>query len=130
MVLFKKFKTSGVPQRSVLGPLLFVIYVDEMIKHYNLNGLVNGILLHADDTKLFSNNPTDLQINLNKLSSWLELYQLALASNKCEHMAINRNCNKAANHYFLNSIAISNVCMMRDLGIFVSCDLTWPYHIS
>jgi len=117
-------------QKYVLGPLLFVIYIDGMIKHCNFNGSVNGIFLYADDSKLF-NNPIDLQTNLNKLSSsWLELYQLALAPNKCEHMAINRKCTKVANQYFLNSIAISNVSMVRDLGIFVSCDLTWRNHFS
>jgi len=92
--------------------------------------MVIFVSVYADDTKIFSNNRTDLQINLNKLSSWLELYQLHLAPNKCKHMAINQKCNKAANQYFFNLITISNVNMVRDLGIFVSCDLTWRNHIS
>ena len=79
---------SGVPQGSILGPLLFVAYIDEGVKISNLHGTSNGMYLYADDAKLFSNNIDNLQSALNRLSAWLCSRQLNLGPAKCEHLHI------------------------------------------
>ena len=76
---------SGVPQGSILGPLLLVAYIDE-----GVHGTDNGMHLYADDVKLFSNNVDNLQSTLNRLSAWLCSCQLNLTPTKCEHFHISR----------------------------------------
>ena len=78
---------SGVPQGSVLGPLLFIIFINNAVKVTSLSGLFCGTFLYADDAKLFSNNPSQLQHALDCFSSWICEYQLCLAPAKCAHLA-------------------------------------------
>jgi hypothetical protein len=75
--------TSGVPQGSVLGPLLFIVYVDDME-----DGLLNKLLKFADDTKLFGKVRDEgeyrsLQEDLMKLSRWSEKWMMPFNVEKC-----------------------------------------------
>ena len=82
---------SGVPQGSVLGPLLLLIYVNDLheaVCHSNLK-------LFADDVALYkevgSNDDCDLiQEGLNGVCSWADKWQLRLNPSKCEPLAITR----------------------------------------
>ena len=80
-----KTVTCGVPQGSVLGPLLFLIYINDMPKCSN----ILESHLFADDTNLFLNNPNilNLEINLNvglgKVSQWLYANKLSLNIELC-----------------------------------------------
>ena len=72
---------SGVPQGSVLGPLLFVIYIDDIVNLVRTSSSANtsDVFLYADDAKLFSHNAAQLQCDLDNLASWLlncQLYHL------------------------------------------------------
>jgi len=84
---------SGVPQGSVLGPILFLIYINDLD-----NGIKNWILKFADDTKIFSvvNNDKDrnqLQNDFNNLLSWAEEWQMLFNVLKCKVMHLGyRNC--------------------------------------
>ena len=76
---------SGVPQGSVLGPLLFTIYINDMPEL-----AVTPIKLFADDTKLFgkSTSSQDTQYDLNKLASWSDSWLQRFNFNKCEVLHI------------------------------------------
>jgi len=83
--------TSGVPQGSVLGPILFLIYINDLDSH-----IVSSILKFADDTKLFStvNNDNDravLQSDLHKLLEWSDKWQMPFSISKCKVMHLGRN---------------------------------------
>ena len=122
---------SGVPQGSILGPLLFVAYIDEDVKISNLHGTSNGMYLYADDVRLFSNNIDNLQSALNRLSAWLCSRQLNLAPAKCEHLHI--SCliaNNSLDHSFqVCSHSINTVKTDKDLGVLISYNLKWSQHI-
>ena len=87
---------SGVPQGSVLGPLLFVVYIDDIVNLGCMSSSANtsDVLLYADDAKLFSHNAAQLQCDLDSIASWLLHCQLSLSPSKCQLLAIAKNlCN-------------------------------------
>ena len=113
--------TSGVPQGSVLGPLLFLIYINDIDI-----GLTSKIAKFADDTKLGTNalNPADvdaLRIDLIKLGEWSERWQMPFNCGKCKVMHIGDR-NPQAN-YSLQGSEIQSVDQEEDLGIIISKDL-------
>ena len=119
---------SGVPQGSILGPLLFVAYIDKVAKISNLHGTDNGLYLYADHAKHFNNNVDNLQSALNRLSAWLCSRQLNLAPTKCEFLHISRFSNSSDQSFQVCSHNINAVGIVKDLGIFISSNLKWSHH--
>ena len=78
---------SGVPQGSILVPLLFVVYVNELFRVVESHSSCK-LLLYADDAKVFSTNPVKLQSAIHKLNICVQSRQLSLAPSKCEHFAL------------------------------------------
>ena len=123
---------SGVPQGSVLGPLLFVVYIDDLVNAASLTRTTaNGMYLFAGDAKLFSDVPHELQTALDSINAWVNDRQLSLAPFKCEHLTIARKHKSPANNIFsLGSHNIKSVSVVKDLGIHVSDSLKWSCHVS
>ena len=121
--------SSGVPQGNVLRPILFIVYINHLIKFCHPHHSNCGIYLYADDTKVFSVDSTDLQTSLDSIQSCMNNLQLQLAPEKCKHLPIHQT-HDTNNTYVLCNKNISTCSTVCDLGIYISSDLKWHSHIS
>lgn len=122
---------SGVPQGSVLGPILFIIYIADICK------VVKNceLYLYADDCKLSfahnKNSPTDaeLQCDLNSISQWADRMQLKLAASKCKILTLNKpRTGLDQREYFIQNQKLEEVNEMKDLGIIIDDKLSFESH--
>ena len=127
--------TCGVPQGSILGPLLFILYVNDMI---NCSKLLHFILF-ADDTNLFysSSNYNDLMdvVNneLDKLSEWFRTNKLSLNISKTNYILFGnrRKCLSDTNFMIhINGNMIERVIVTKFLGVYIDQDLNWKHHTA
>jgi len=112
---------SGVPQGSVLGPLLFLIYINDID-----DSVCSNLLKFADDTKVFSvvhtkNDIDRLQKDLLNLGNWSQDWLMLFNVDKCKVMHLGINNNKA--NYELNGKTLEEVIEERDLGVIIQNDL-------
>ena len=113
---------SGVPQGSEIGPLLFDIFINDLIKIF-----INKTKLYADDTKLLSkvediiNNENSLQKDLNEASEWSRKWLLGFNSSKCVIMHYGNNNPHVK--YTLNGVELKESDCERDLGVYFSSNL-------
>ena len=100
--------TSGIPQGSVLGPILFVIYINDLP-----NEVKSYIKIFADDTKIFRairsmSDIQGLQADINKLIAWSLKWQLHFNNNKCKTIHYGQN---NPNHTY--SVDNTALCMTK-----------------
>ncbi len=124
--------TSGVPQGSVLGPSLFLIFINDM------PDLINSTMkLFADDSKMYrriSRNQTnrDLQVDLDKVCEWSDKWQMVLNQKKCKHMHIGTHEN-GERFSFKNentTVELQLVEEQKDLGLLIDSKLKFSKHIT
>lgn len=120
--------TSGVPQGSVLGPTLFLYFINDMPDV--LDCLVK---IFADDTKAYGPVSTpeeckNLQKNIDKLLSWTDKWQLKFNNDKCKvlHMGKNNLCYT----YKMEGKVLASTDVEKDLGVYVDNELSFEHHIT
>lgn len=121
--------TAGVPQGSALGPLLFLIYVNDIAEH-----LLSVTRLFADDSSLAvsSNNmqyiETTLNQDLQKINDWSRQWLVNFNPNKTEIMIFPSSVTFRPTLYF-NNTKLDFAEHHKHLGLTLSSDLKWHEHI-
>lgn len=125
---------SGVPQGSVLGPVLFLIFINDVT---SICIGESKLKLFADDVKLYTSynvsvsNCGNLQQSIDLLSSWANSWQLCINISKCSVLSIHHNSKSFIPHpYYLNGTQLSASSSVSDLGLLVDSRLTFNLHIS
>ena len=112
---------SGVPQGSVLGPILFLLYINDIS-----NLITTNIKIFADDSKIFGSacniDEADcIQKDLDALDNWCKVWMLKFNPSKCHVLHIGKNNHKYL--YHIGGFLLSSVDDEKDLGIIMSNDL-------
>lgn len=122
--------TSGVPQGSVLGPLLFSIFINDLPSH-----LTSSVRLFADDCIIYRQirSTTDhaiLQQDLECVTNWCTSWQMTLNTDKCKIMTVSRKHSNSLFTYSLNSVTLSRTSSYKYLGVYLTSNLSWAEHIQ
>ena len=104
---------------------MFILFIDDIQKCCHENCTIG---LYADDSKIYSTDPSSLQNTLTELDNFIVDRQIRLAANKCQHLTI---CRKdTGKQFFLEGHCIAKTKVVTDLGIRIRSDLKWNQHIS
>ena len=123
--------TSGVPQGSVIGPVLFLIYINDLTSH-----MKSPVQIFADDTKLYRGIESDLdfqllQQDLQQVEVWSKTWKLCYNTSKCQVLRIGRKQSlENRPTYVLNGTTLDNVLEQRDLGVMIDASLEFDSHIN
>ena len=122
--------TSGVPQCSILGPLFFVIFINDLPDVVCSD---NTIALYADDSQMFRVIDCDedliyFQEDLDKFHQWSQRNQMDFNTKKCKIMRITRKQVPFTNSVHMNDTVLEEVKEFKDLGILTDCSLSWNSH--
>ena len=121
---------SGVPQGTVLGPILFVIYINDLLDQVNSDGV-----LYADDTKIFKTitckeDAYSLQSDIDKLEAWTKIWLMKFHPGKCHALTLGKFENiKYAHNYKVCGQDIEHVSVEKDLGIHIDEEMSFEEHI-
>ena len=121
---------SGVPQGSVLGPCLFLAYINDLP-----DSVKSKVRLFADDTIMYltvksTTYANILQNDLHALEQWEQDWSMEFNSDKCEVLRITRKRNPVIFPYKLHKKELNVTNAAKYLGVTISTDLNWTPHIN
>ena len=121
---------SGVPQGTVLGPLMFLVYINDINEFIS-----SSIRLFADDCVVYNtiSTPRDaeqLQDDLNHTYAWSEKWQMKLNTDKCVLLKCTRSLTPVQYTYTLNDQALISKSQHPYLGIVFNSSVSWSTHIQ
>ena len=117
--------TSGVPQGTVMGPILFLIYINDIQQ-----GITSHMRLFADDSIIYKeirSNADHMTLcdDLTRLDQWAEKWQMIFKPEKCFVMNISNKHNISHHGYQLKGKQLSTVTTWTYLGVEIDSKLTW-----
>ncbi len=121
--------TSGVPQGSVLGPILFLVYINDLPER-----IQSQVRLFADDTAVYltidsNKDGQTLQNDLDTLQLWENKWDMHFNPSKCLVLHISRSRTPINTLYNLHGQILQSVASAKYLGVTISNNLTWNTHI-
>lgn len=121
---------SGVPQGTVMGPLLFLAYINDLPEVVQSN-----VKLFADDCLVYrticsTSDTVQLQQDLSALEKWERDWQMAFHPQKCTTIHISRKRHPIKASYHLHGHTLEEVPSGKYLGVTISEDLSWREHIN
>ena len=124
--------TYGIPQGSVLGPLLFLLYINDLP-----NASKFKITLFADDANLHLSHqqPEFLQKLVNEeikiIDNWMKMNKLTLNYDKCKYMIVSRKPTDSSSFDLtINNVKIERTESIRYLGVQLDEKLSWKFHVE
>lgn len=121
---------SGVPQGSVLGPLLFLIFINDIS-----DNLSSRVRLYADDCCIYSNitseaDTVQLQNDLNSIVSWCDSWRMTLNLSKCKLVRFTNKKQPRISNYVMAGATLPVETEYKYLGVIFSANLSWNAHIN
>lgn len=125
------YAESGVPQGSHLGPVLFLIFINDITSYIKYS----KISLFADDLKIYRtiksiHDAELLQKDLDGVGEWCTLNGMLLNTNKCSYIRFTRKIKPIESRYSLNGEKLVVVSEVRDLGVLLDSKLKFNVHIN
>lgn len=122
--------TSGVPQGCVLGPLLFLIYINDLPISTS-----SRMRIFADDCIIYrsitcTDDHLTLQNDLNKINDWCKKWLMSLNKQKCKIMCFTRKQHISSHSYIIDDYPLSYASSYKYLGIHFTPNLSWSHHIT
>ncbi|MEW8546320.1 MAG: reverse transcriptase family protein, partial [Candidatus Thiodiazotropha sp.] len=122
--------TSGVPQGSVLGPILFLIYINDLPDE-----VCSQVRLFADDTALYltiesEQDSSTLQNDLDRLSAWETKWDMEFNPSKCQVVQVTGSRRPLNTSYTLHGQVLETVTCAKYLGVDISNGLSWNPHVD
>ena len=123
-------QSSGVPQGSVLGPILFLLYINDLP-----DSIQSNVRLFADDTAVYlavqGQEDTDIiQNDLNILQEWEKAWDMEFNPSKCQVVHISRSRKLIKNKYTMHGQVLDSIDHARYLGVDISSDLNFSHHVN
>ena len=123
--------THGVPQGSILGPILFLLYINDLPNFSDLD-----IKLFADDACLMLNdkNAAALENKVNtelvKINNWMNINKLTINYSKSNYIIFTNKNNSFKFNIGINGIALDQITKTKYLGVIINEKLKWNDHID
>ena len=121
---------SGVPQGTVLGPLLFLLFINDLP-----DNITSNTRLFADDCIVYRTIPSTadtnvLQENLYKLAEWEKTWGMDFNPQKCSVQSTTRSRSPITHSYTLKGQVLECSKSTKYLGVDIESDLSWKQHIN
>ena len=120
----------GVPQGSVLDPLLFLLYINDLPEN-----IKSQVRLFADDTVVYltvssAQDNQVLQSDLDTLQQWERTWDMEVNPSKCQVISVSWSKKPFKSRYYLHGQELESVDSAKYLGVTISKDLSWKSHIE